>query len=214
MILGRTGTGKTVAGLWHLSNYDLKFPWVMIDFKRDKHIKSIEKAEEIDLNWKPSKKSSGLYVVRPHKSDTTAPRGEVPAMDKFIDGIWHTENCGIFCDEGIFLANSDPFDECLIQGRSKFIPMITCSQRPVWLSSFAKTEAGFFQVFHLNSEDDRRTVCGFTPLDTEDFDTLKKFESFYYDVGENELVRFKPVPNMDKVRETFDAKLPRKFAWI
>ena len=35
-IFGRTGTGKTVFGLWCLSqrSYD-KIPWIIIDFKRD-----------------------------------------------------------------------------------------------------------------------------------------------------------------------------------
>ena len=50
-ILGKTGSGKTVAGLYHISRQDIDArPWVIIDFKGDANIQSIDKAQDIDYS--------------------------------------------------------------------------------------------------------------------------------------------------------------------
>ena len=42
MIYGKTGSGKTVVGLWALEKRSfLRKPWVIIDYKRDKIIRQI-----------------------------------------------------------------------------------------------------------------------------------------------------------------------------
>ena len=42
VVIGRTGTGKTQAGLWHLSLKNFKtFPFVMVDAKGDSLINEI-----------------------------------------------------------------------------------------------------------------------------------------------------------------------------
>lgn len=210
VILGRTGTGKTVAGLWHLSNYDLTTPWIVFNFKNDEHIDSIENAQHIGFDYVPSKKDAGLFVLHPLPSDAKGTSKEKSPLEQYIWKIWEREDCGIFCDEGFLVGSNEAFDACQTQGRSKRIPMITCSQRPVWISRFAFSEASYIQVFHLNDDRDRDTIEGFTPIDSDDFDTLKKYQSFYYDVANNFLTRFNPVPNMDRIRGVFAEKLPRK----
>lgn len=214
VITGRTGTGKTVAGLWHLSNYDLRKPWLLINFKNDEHIESIEKAQHIDLDFKPSKKNSGLLIVNPTPLDAKSTRLERSPLEKLLWRIWAWENFGIFCDEGFLLGNNEAFDACQTQGRSKRIPMITCTQRPVWITRFAFSEADFVQAFDLNDDSDKDRVTEFTPLEVEDFNALGKHESFYYDIGEDELVKFKPVPDMDATRAVFDSKLERKMVLL
>lgn len=208
--VGRTGTGKTVAALWHLSNYDLSRPWVCLNFKNDEHIDSIDKAQHIDFDFVPSKKDrGGLYVLHPLPVDAKAPPGpgKKSELEIYLWKIWERENIGVFCDEALLVGGNPAFDACLTQGRSKRIPMIICTQRPVWITRFAFSEADFVQAFHLNDERDRDTVESFTPLASEDFDDLGKYQSFYYDVSENDLVKLNPVPNMDAIRKTFDEKL-------
>lgn len=211
VLVGRTGTGKTVAGLWHLSNFDLTFPWVIINFKNDEHIESIKKAQHIDFDYVPGEKDDGLFIINPMPMDAKRGRaGEQSPLEVYLWKLWDRQNIGVFTDEGFMIGSNDAFDTLQTQGRSLQTPMITCTQRPVYLSRFAFSEASFIQAFHLNDERDRDTVEAFTPLDSEDFDALGEHESFYYDVGRNDLIRLAPVPNMDKIRKIFDTKLREK----
>lgn len=207
VLVGRTGTGKTVAGLWHLSNYDFLpgRPWVAIDFKIDEHINSIERANHVDLDYRFHKKDAGLFVVHPNYSE----KGNTE-LDKFLLRIWERENIGVFCDEGFMLGSSDAVTMCLTQGRSKRIPMILCTQRPVWISRFAFSEADFIQCFDLNDKNDKRRIEEFVPLDFDEEKPLAEHQSFYYDVAKKHLVRFNPVPGMDATRQLLEEKLPRR----
>src|ERR1700744_5170015 len=64
VIIGRTGSGKTQAGAWHLSTRDLtEEPWVIIDYKRDRLLNSIW-AKEITLKDKVPDEP-GLYTMHP-----------------------------------------------------------------------------------------------------------------------------------------------------
>jgi hypothetical protein len=208
--VGRTGTGKTVAGLWHLSNYDLTKPWVIFNFKDDEHINSLENTLEVDVGYVPTKKDQGIFVVNPSPYDLEGSSLERSKVDKYLLKLWERRNIGIFIDEAFVLGNSKALIQCLTQGRSLRIPMILCTQRPVWITRFAFSEASFIQVFDLNDDRDKDTVEGFVPIEDDDFDALEKYESYYYDIAENHLVKLLPVPNMDKIREIFVAKLPTR----
>jgi hypothetical protein len=210
VLCGRTGTGKTVAGLWHLSNFNFSKqgePWVIIDFKNDDHVNSIPNLQQSDFEYIPTKKDDGVFIVHPLPQDC---KGKGSPMEVYLTKLWEREHIGIFIDEGYVIGDNDGLNLCLTQGRSKRIPMIVCTQRPVWISRFAFSEADFIQCFHLNDERDRETVERFTPLDVDDFDSLKKYQSFYYDVAEHKLVRVNPVPDMDATRKVFADKLTKK----
>lgn len=214
-LVGRTGTGKTVGGLWHLSNANLKHPWLIINSKADEHINSIEKAEHIDFNKVPGKKDSGLFVINPLPSDYTPPKlTEKSAVESYLWKIWEREDIGIFCDEGYMMGNNPAFEACLTQGRSRRIPMIVCTQRPVWISRFCFSESDFFQVFHLNDARDRSTIESFVPIDFDDEESLLEYESWYFDVGKNKLFRFKPVPPIEQTLRVFDSKLEARRKWL
>ena len=202
-IIGRTGSGKTQAGVWHLSqqNFDAQ-PWILIDFKGDDLIAkvgSLEGAEYITVN-SPVPTSPGLYIlqVRPDQKEE---------LNTFLWRVWERENVGIYVDEGYMLDKSDAFDSILTQGRSKYIPCIVLSQRPVWLSRFVFSESNFFQVFHLNDRRDRQTVGAFVPakLDAR----LKEYHSYYYDVDRDSLVVFAPVPQQEIILTKIQSKLPK-----
>lgn len=214
VLVGRTGTGKTVAGLWHLSNYNHSRrgePWVIVDFKNDDHVNSIENLQQSDFSYIPTKKDEGIFIVHPLPTDCKRGKGEeASAMEVYLRKLWEREHIGIFIDEGYVIGENDGLNLCLTQGRSKRIPMIICTQRPVWVSRFVFSEADFIQCFHLNDERDRDTIEGFTPLDSDDFETLKEHQSFYYDVSKHNLVRLNPVPDMDAIRKVFADKLARK----
>jgi hypothetical protein len=202
VIVGRTGSGKTVAGLWHLSQQNFtEQPWIIIDFKFDENINAIKYAHQIDMGFIPKK--PGIYIVHPHPT-------QKEEIEDYLLKIWQTENIGIYIDEAFMMGMyNKSLAACLTQGRSKHIPMIVLSQRPSWISPFAFSEADFFQVFQLNSSDDRKSIGKFLPKIAAS--RLPDFYSHYYDVGYDRLDVFTPVPDASQTILIIEKRLqPRK----
>lgn len=205
VIVGRTGSGKTVAALWHLSNQDFdRRPWVIIDYKGDENIAKIEKAVYINYDTVPDE--PGIYVLK------VLP-GEEDELSEWFYKVWDHEGIGIYIDEGYMVGQRDKwFNACLTQGRSKKIPMIILSQRPLWMSRFAFSEASFIQQFSLTDADDTKVVQRFIKGDSKADvrGELKRHHSYYYDVGENVVYPFGPVPHADILVAKIDARLPKR----
>jgi hypothetical protein len=200
-VIGRTGTGKTVAALWHLSNANFQtHPWTIIDFKTDENINAIERAIYIDIADRPPK-TPGIYIAQPHPKD--------PALAAYMEHVWKKENHGIYIDEGYMMKENPDTDErfvtLLTQGRSKHIPMIVLSQRPAWVSRFVFSESDFFQVFHLNDKRDHKTIEAFLPAGS--FRSLPDYHSLYFDVGKNRVTYLRPVPSETEILAKIDARL-------
>lgn len=199
-IIGRTGSGKTQAAAWHLSrvNFD-KMPWIIFDWKKDKLLNSI-RAKEIDVkSGVPSK--PGLYITHPLPNDDEA-------VEKLLWRIWEHERIGVYVDEGYMMGDSNPaFRALLTQGRSKEIPMIVLSQRPVWMDRFVFSEADFYQVFSLNDAQDRQRVRQFIHKGVDMEADLPRFHSWYHDVAQNEYCLLQPVPPAGKIRASFKERI-------
>lgn len=206
VVIGRNGSGKTQAAAHWLSGKDFtREAWVMVNTKGDELLNEIagfDGVKTITLQDTPGK--TGLYMVRPLPNDD--------ALEAFLWRIWAREKCGIYVDEGYMIGRFNrAFNALLTQGRSKKIPMIILAQRPSWLSQFVFSEATYYQVFHLNSEDDRKTVAGFVPLDRKTRnERLPDFHSLWYEVKSDTMVRFSPVPPRENIIEAFAAKLTRR----
>lgn len=200
VIIGRNGSGKTQYGLWSASGRSFTSkPWIIFDFKGDKIIERIENeagAKVIDLSKPPTKK--GLYIVRP------LPKQEKD-VDAFLWQVWQNERTGLFFDEGYMVSDGEAFRAILTQGRSKEVPAIVLSQRPVWMTRFVWSEADFFNVFKLSVLDDRKRVREFVPYDVKA--ELPQYHSFYYDVGDDRLSLMLPVPGEDAIVKVFKDRL-------
>lgn len=201
LVLGRTGSGKTTAATWLLSgvNFDVQ-PWLMVNTKSDKainHIAEIDGVKTITVDQTPGDK--GLYHVSPLNTQSD----ELNAM---LGRIWEKENCGIFIDEIYMIGNTDNLNALLTQGRSRRCPMIVCSQRPAWCSKFVFSESDYVMLFNLQRLEDRKTIGGLVPVDKNY--RLEKHCSFWYNVADNEIATFDPVPNSARILDTFRAKFP------
>jgi hypothetical protein len=204
-IMGRNGTGKTWAGVWHLSMRPFhKKPFLILNFKDDELINEIPHARHITPSEFP--KYPGIYNVH-------ALPGEEDLVEALLMRAWASEDVGVFVDEAYMLTPNGRFNRgfryLLTQGRSKHIPLITLSQRPLWVDRFVFSESTFFQVFALSDERDRDTVASFVP---GDFDyQLPPYHSWYYDVGANQgqgkVTVMGPVPGKQKMLDDFDAKM-------
>jgi hypothetical protein len=203
VIIGATGSGKTVAGLWHLSRQPIdQMPWLIIDYKGDDNISSIPYAQHVAIG---APLLNGVYVVHPMLRDKEA-------LEQQLWNIWNQEQTGILVDEGFMLADSEAFNTILMQGRSKRIPVIVLTQRPVFVSRFVFSEASFIQVFRVIDKRDRKTISEFTPIfgnknSSSSDETLPPFYSYYYDVAAHHLVTLKPVPPMPAINRAFAEKL-------
>ena len=212
VIVGTTGSGKTHAAMWHLGmrNYDEK-PWVVYDWKRDDLINSIDGTFELGVN-SPPPNHSGLYIVHPVYGR------DDDAVTKQMTAIWEAEDIGVFVDECYMVQKSnDGFRNLLTQGRSKHIPMIICTQRPVWVDKFVFTESEFKQMFRLQSADDQKKMGEYIPVEAIDSVNRMyplrgkemKYWSHYYDAPDDDIRPMQPVPDADVIRSMFHAKLAK-----
>lgn len=203
-IAGRTGSGKTHAGLWHLGSKNFaREAWVIIDTKGDDIIYDIGEmrgTKHISLTDTPARK--GLHIVRP------LPHQQAE-LDAFLWRIWARGRCGVFIDEGYMVGKIPSFQALLTQGRSKRIPLVVLTQRPCWTSRFVFSEPSFYQIFDLNDSRDWDTVAQFVPLNRLEFDpySLEPRWSLWYDVGARSCVLFRPVPPRDEILDAFEMQL-------
>ncbi len=216
VIVGTTGSGKTFAGAYHLSRADfVTKPWIIYDFKRDPLLGRIEDLEgSYTIETKDMPEGPGLYFVHPHPDD-----GEL--VQDQLRRVWEQRNIGIYVDEGYMVSTSPNkrswFRTLLTQGRSLHIPIITLAQRPSWIDRFIFTESEFIQIFRLNWSNDRKKMMEFVPADLNR--SLPDFHSYYHDVGRNETVVMRPVPDGDGIVELFERRLevnrkPKRRAFI
>ncbi len=203
-IVGTTGSGKTVAGVWQLSMQDyITKPWVVYDFKRDDLLADIEGLEgSYTISTEEIPDKPGLYFVHPHPDDTDAVQDQMRR-------IWERRNIGIFVDEGYMVSSGrnkrNWFRTLLTQGRSLHIPIITLAQRPSWIDRFVFTESQYYQVFRLNHVGDRNKIMEYVPADLSA--PLPEFHSYWHDVGLNKTYLVKPVPTGDAILGVFKKRL-------
>jgi hypothetical protein len=204
VIVGRTGSGKTQFAAWLLSNAPFNHqPYIIVDYKRDALLNASRRINEIGYKDLPS--YPGLYIIHP---DPT--HDEI--MEQWLYRIWRKGHTGLFFDEAYMVPNKKAFPSLLTQGRSLHIPAIVVSQRPVWLSRFAFSEADQFSVFHLNDHEDRRTISRFLPEGAAD-ERPAEYHSIWYDVPRDQLFRLQPVPDGATILQAIEDRLtPRRRA--
>lgn len=198
-ITGHTGSGKSQAALWHLSNANFNVrPWVIVDPKGDDKIDSIDGLEHVKVGYIP--KHPGLYTVHPTQYENED-------LDAYLYKILEHGNIGCYFDEAFMCGFGPGFTTLLIQGRSQKCPAITLNQRPVHVSRFAFSEAQFFQCFALTDDRDYKTLQGFAKVPNMETNPLPEFHSYYYDVRWKRAYRMKPVPEIDSILDSIDEKL-------
>lgn len=157
IVLGGTGTGKTVAGSWVLSKQNMTArPWVAIDFKDEILWDMVGDPPMRDLQLGQMPGKNGLY--RMHVDP-----GQDEELEEWLWNIWRKTNVGIFVDEvGLIDRNSDAMKAILRQGRSKRLPVIACTQRPVDICREFYSESQYKMIFRLDDNRDYKTVHNFT----------------------------------------------------
>jgi len=210
VIVGTTGSGKSVFGAWQLSQRSFdQMPWLIVDFKREPLFEKIPRLEEIRVDG-AAPKHRGLYVTRPTVNDIEG--GQVTGM---FFRIWERENTGILIDEGYMIPRLDKgLRTLLTQGRSKHIPMINLSQKPSWISPFLLSESEVKTVFYLEHPYDIEKVrehmrfpAFANPLNLPDH------HSYWYSRKGREFHYLAPCPAEAEILDIFDRRRVRR-GWL
>lgn len=203
-IIGGTGTGKTTLGAWVLSKqrFDAR-PWILLDFKDEELWDLIgdPPLRELKLGKMPGK--TGLYRMH------VAP-GQEDDLETWLWNVWKHENIGLFCDEVSLIPQRNAFKAILRQGRSKRIPVISCTQRPVDCDREIFTESQYVSVFRMDDIRDYKTIQGFTrnaPIEKP----LKERWSYWYDKRNFTCTVLKPVPSPDIIARELRSVAP--YSW-
>jgi hypothetical protein len=181
-----------------------KRPWVAIDFKREGLFDQIgiPPIQQIGLGSVPKK--PGLYIISPRPD-------QEDELEAWLWRVWERENIGLYIDEASLMPDKDAFRAVLQQGRSKRIPCICCTQRPVDVKRGVFSEASYFAVYRMADKRDYRTVEGFIPADLSM--PLPAYHWHWYDVQRNRLLHMGPVPKPAAVAELARSKLPHVTTW-
>jgi hypothetical protein len=205
-IVGKTGSGKTTAGLFILAQnkFYKKMPWIILDYKGDKTLAKIP-ARPLSPTAEPPKEP-GLY--RLYCSPFL--QSEDP-VDVFLKKVWHNGHTGLFFDEAYMLPDrysrgaGGTLRALFTTGRSREIPIISLTQRPVDVIKYNFSEASHHVIFRLPDKADRDTVRGRVP--NEEFDRifkkdgtgLPRFHSLWYDVEKDNTFTMLPFPHPDAI---------------
>lgn len=208
VVIGANGTGKTVLGAWVLGKQRFKErPWVCLDFKNEElwDLVGDPPMRDLRLGDMPGKKGLYRMAVFP---------GEEKKLAEWLWAVWRKENIGLFVDEVTLIDKeaSTPFKAILRQGRSKRIPVIACTQRPVDVDREVFTEANFVSVFRVDDMRDHKVIKMFT-RDAPMEKPLPPFWSYWYDKGKNSLTILKPVPEPAMVAKSLREVAPYSF-WL
>ena len=160
LILGKTGSGKTIGASWLLSRSPGR--WVILNAKYDEFLSQLGPHVEWDAKSiiKATKKNR---VVVAHPKDFKADELD----DVLFELCESRHSISVFIDELMYLHKGNGTAGpgllgLLTRGRSRKQSFIGCSQRPAYLSNFCYSESEYFGVYKLKLPDDWKKIIAFS----------------------------------------------------
>lgn len=205
-IVGKTGCGKTSCAAYLLSEMRLyeTMPWIIIDYKGDSTIAQIPSRPLKATSKVPTE--PGIYRL-----ECSPFLNKEDPVEEFLKRVWDNGNTGLFFDEAYMLPDrysrtgSGTLRALFTTGRSRHIPILSLTQRPVDVIRYNFSEASHHIIFRLPDKADRDTVRGRVP--NEKFDEvfgkngnqLPLYHSLWYDVEKDNTFVMLPFPHPDDV---------------
>jgi DNA helicase HerA-like ATPase len=205
VVIGATGSGKTIFAAWLLAHQRLDVrPWVILDFKHEEFWDRVGSPPIRRLAFGDMPGKLGLYRMN------ILPGQDEGPLDEWLWRIWRHGDIGLFIDEAALIPRgSHPFKAILRQGRSRRVPVIAATQRPVDVEREVFSETQYKSIFSIEDERDYKIIQGFTrraPIDRP----LPRRWSYWYDGLRRRLLVLKPVPPPSSLAADLRAALPRR----
>ncbi len=197
LVLGKTGSGKTVGASWLLSRSPGK--WVILNSKYDSFLAQLGPS----VDWSAHDVIKGLKkerVVVAHPATF-----EPNELDRTLFELCESRQpIGVFVDELMYLhkgnGSAGPgLMGLLTRGRSRKQSFIGCSQRPAFLSSFCYSESEYFAIYNIKLKKDWQKINEFSGQPNIEASRLNH-KWAWVDIGEDTLTEFGPVPEHDILR--------------
>lgn len=192
VIIGPTGSGKTIMGGWILAQQRMDTrPWVIVDFKGEDlwYDVGFPPIRRLKLGEMPGKRGLYMVTVRPDRVDE---------LEEWFWKVWRKGNIGLIIDEVSLVPQRFAFKAILRQGRSKLIPVIACTQRPVDCDREVFTESQYRVLYGIEDDRDWPTIKGlFKGVDARK--PLPRYWSYWYDAKQRLSFTLQPVPPPVKV---------------
>jgi hypothetical protein len=159
----------------------------------------------LKLGNMPGKRGLYRMPVRPGQDDT---------LEDWLWKVWLKGNIGIFVDEVSLVPQRHAFKAVLRQGRSKRIPVISCTQRPVDCDREVFSEAQYRMLYGIEDlHRDYPVIKGlFGGNDVRPaLANLPRHWSLWYDAKQRALSTLKPVPPPAEVAQKLRRIVP--YGW-
>lgn len=178
MILGTTGSGKTVLAKRLLTNQSRL---IVIDPKHT--FKADNMRMNKRLSFPPFWKNDFRVILRPRRDDDSR-------LADFLITAFKKKNVTIYNDELAVMEERYPesmsvLKEIALTGREKRVSLWNATQRPRNVPKIFFTEAEVFFCFTLRSEEDRDHIAGFIGNEVESRIPLHEF--WYYRAGDESI---------------------------
>lgn len=195
LVAGRTGSGKSALACWFLQRSQQT--WVVLNPKHTGAYKNLPDSNVVK-SLDPKKVSDSIkkykYTIVNPPSSTADP----DTMDAFI--MWLHDswtNIGLCCDELYAIHKGGHAGQGLLgwltRGRELKQSFLGLTQRPAFLSQFLFSESDYIVSMSLSLKKDRKRMEEMT--DRPAFNkVLDKYYWLYYDISNESLRYFEPIP--------------------
>jgi hypothetical protein len=229
--VGQTGSGKTAFNTWMLQRMP-NSPIVIYDTKDEPKFESLPDSTTVHtFNGIHNAIDEGQHDYVVFRTPTVLlDKGaeldkylfrhflELPGIDAYIDEVsdFHSGSGQAFVGLRALLR----------KGRSRGNTTLMSTQRPVFLSRFALTEAQQLYIFHLSHDDDRKALDKVVPGFKDKLNPRpKSYRFWHYNAGEDLLQYMNKVPLDTAMPQTYtdeerastaesDADKLRRLVWV
>lgn len=201
LICGMTGTGKSFLAEQYVKGY----PYAV---KLDTKDETAERKVQGLSAWEGLKEGTDFQVVRDFEELEYAETPKIifcpdfleqtqELFDDFFQWIFLRQNTCLWIDELMSVGTVHKYPPQLgrlyTQGRSKFISLFSCTQRPSGIPTIALSNSSYFFVFDMMNLDDRKKMASCTGMEKMK-ESPDGHNFWFYEIGKKETQKCVLVP--------------------